>query len=133
MIKFFKYVLAYFCDKEPTETKVIETKLELSNSLGIDLSQIQMPHPLSVIAVRNKRRWDNTGAGGMMVMGSLSDQCFDPQMLLTITNNTNADALAKGLAALFKEHGVNLEVEGNITDKKDNVTTNTLIKYLEQV
>lgn len=132
MIKFLKYVLAYFCDKEPEEPKVVKIKVERSSSMDLDISQINVGHPLCIIAVKNKRRHSNTGNSGMMVMGSMSDMCFDPQMLLTVTNSAVADSLGKGLAALFKEHGVNLSVEGNLGDKKENVTTQTMVKYLEQ-
>lgn len=133
MIKFLKYVLAYFCDKEPEAPKVVETKTERSNSLLLDISQIQVGNPLCILAIKNKHRYDNTGSSGMMVMGSLSDHCFDPQMLLTVANSATADALGKGLAALFKEHGVNLSVEGNLGNREGNVTTSTLVNYLDQV
>lgn len=133
MIKFLRYVLAYFCDKEPEAPKVVEVKIERSSSKDLDISQIQVSDPLCIIAVKNKRPYGNTGSSGMMVMGSMSDMCFDPQMLLTVTNSATADALGKGLAALFKEHGVNLSIEGNLSDKKENVTTHTMVKYLEQV
>jgi hypothetical protein len=131
MIKFLKYVLAYFYDKEPEELKVVKIKVERSSSTDY-ISQINVGHPLCIIAVKNKRRHSNTGNSGMMVMGSMSDMCFDPQMLLTVTNSAVADSLGKGLAELFKKHGVNLSVEGNLGDKKENVTTQTMVKYLEQ-
>lgn len=128
MIKFLKYVLAYFDNKIKVKPKP-QPEVEDTALLPF-LPGLTTFNPVSIISIKSKYKYGN---GHLMVLGSIADGNFDPQVILTLHNPANADALGKGLAELFVKYGVNVSVEGNLGDRKENVTTNTAVKYMEQV
>lgn len=130
MIKFFKYMLAYFCDKEPAKQVVSKVYcVEPGSDKQPDLLDFMGMSPMNMITVKTRNKWGSD----MLVMGGLTAPSMEPTVMFTMKDSEKANGFGHDLAELFMKYEINLSVKGNLGTKEDNVVTNIAVNYLEQV